>query len=278
MEGFIFVIFVVVIIIIFVVVNTAKQRQELTGAYQRLASHYRGTCEPGGWLTRPSAHFTHGGSWVRINIYSTGGEDPTYYTQAHFQWPESHLRCEVYPEGMWSRVGKLMGMEDIEIGSPEFDRAYIIKGSDPATLRNLLTPPVQWQIDSLRRFLGNGDIYVSLSGGTLLVKKLSLMKRFDQLQHFVQLAIELYDQAVLTLEQGIEFVERTQPPKAAEVICQICGEPITSEVVFCRRCKTPHHRDCWEYYGACSTYGCRETRYLLPKPKRGRKLPKDASG
>jgi hypothetical protein len=120
---------------------------------------------------------------------------------------------------------------------------------------------------------------VSVGHGTLLVKKLSLIKDYYRLQQYVQLAIDLYDQAVLTLGQGIEFVEQPEPPKATEVICQICGEPVTSDMVLCRRCKTPHHRDCWQYYGACSTYGCRETRWVAPKPKGGTKRPrKTASG
>jgi len=68
-----------------------------------------------------------------------------------------------------------MGMVDVEIGSYEFDRRYIISGSDPAALRSLLSPAVQSQIDRLRGFLGNGDIYVAFGRGTLLVKKRSLI-------------------------------------------------------------------------------------------------------
>jgi len=26
--------------------------------------------------------------------------------------------------------------------------------------------------------------------------------------------------------------------------------------VICVVCKTPHHRDCWEFVGSCSIYGC----------------------
>jgi hypothetical protein len=172
---------------------------------------------------------------------------------------------------MWSRVGKLMGMDDVEIGSPVFDRVYIIKGSSRAALRELLSRPVQEQIDRLRHFRGNDDIYVSIGRGKMLVKKRSLIRQPADLEVFVQLSIGLYDQAVATLERGIEFVEPGPQAEATEAICQICGEPITSDVVYCRRCKTPHHRDCWEYYGACSTYGCGGKRFQVPKTGRGRK-------
>lgn len=39
--------------------------------------------------------------------------------------------------------------------------------------------------------------------------------------------------------------------------CQICGTPIAGEVVRCRKCNTPHHKDCWDYLGRCSTFGCK---------------------
>jgi hypothetical protein len=61
------------------------------------------------------------------------------------------------------------------------------------------------------------------------------------------------------INQGIDIVddpdacqEDTGPPT-----CKVCGEPISNgEVIVCASCSTPHHRDCWEYIGACSIYGC----------------------
>lgn len=50
-------------------------------------------------------------------------------------------------------------------------------------------------------------------------------------------------------------------PDEAEVkICQVCGGSIQSgPIVTCKDCDTPHHRDCWDYLGQCSTYGCSST-------------------
>ena len=42
----------------------------------------------------------------------------------------------------------------------------------------------------------------------------------------------------------------------AAAICQICGYPMNDEAVVCQTCETPHHKECWEYIGGCSTYGC----------------------
>jgi hypothetical protein len=264
------IIFFIIIVVVAIAFGQARARN--TGeAYSQLARHYGGTCDSGGLFSRPRVQFPHAGAWVVVDIYSTGGKHATYYTQVHFTGQQPNVRCEVYPERMWSRMGKLMGMEDVEIGSPGFDDQYIIKGNTPSALRGLLTPPVQQQIERLRHFLGNGDIYVSFNRSELLVKKLSHIRDFRALLQYTQLAIGLYDLSVETGQEGIEFVKAAAPPKLTEAVCQICGEKIEHDVVFCRRCRTPHHQDCWQYYGACSTYGCRETRYLRPKSRRAKR-------
>lgn len=40
--------------------------------------------------------------------------------------------------------------------------------------------------------------------------------------------------------------------------CPYCQSPIkpVDDVVFCTDCNIPHHRDCWEEGGGCTTFGC----------------------
>ncbi len=40
-------------------------------------------------------------------------------------------------------------------------------------------------------------------------------------------------------------------------ICPYCQYPIKqdSEVTVCSACKVPHHRECWEENGGCTTFG-----------------------
>lgn len=45
--------------------------------------------------------------------------------------------------------------------------------------------------------------------------------------------------------------------------CQVCGDPLLEKVVFCTKCKTPHHLDCWQYFGSCAVYGCGQKRYIV---------------
>jgi hypothetical protein len=38
--------------------------------------------------------------------------------------------------------------------------------------------------------------------------------------------------------------------------CAVCGEGGETALVFCRACEMAHHRDCWDWLGSCSRFGC----------------------
>ena len=284
-EFFVVALVVAVIVVPTVVIMHSKQSKKLDKLYALLARHYGGTWSPGGFRTRPTASFPHDGTDVLVDIYSTGGEHPTYYTQVHFfslPAPLCQFRCELCPEGFLARLEKRFGVQDIDIGSPGFDigsagfdERYIIKSNDVQQVRELLSEPVRRQIDKLRGFLGNDDIYISVKAGSLLVKKLAIIRRYEQLRDYIQMATELYDQVASPMmmpgPDEIQFVEESAEPGSRRPVCQVCGEEITADEVLCRACKTPHHRDCWEYAAACSTYGCRETRCVAPKGRGARR-------
>ncbi len=87
-----------------------------------------------------------------------------------------------------------------------------------------------------------------------------------------QLRVDLAEGKPLKLLRGrsnaelewISSVLRSGPighVEATGAECQVCNAPMTTDIVYCARCKTPHHGQCWQYLGQCSTYGCREIRY-----------------
>ncbi len=263
MEDGLFVVGAVIVVGIFIAIIAGVNLQQAHAhneAMDRLANSLGGRTQKGDLFSSPRLYFTHRGAPARVDYYSTGGKHPTWYTQLHLHWPDASVRCEVYPEGFFHRVGKLLGMEDREIGSPRFDADFIITGHDLAQLRAVLNPAVQQAMYSLRN-CGGGDIYLSIQGGRMLLKLRGRLRAFDVLSQFVHLGLSLYDGAIEAPATGIEFVETPAArPSVEAIICQVCGEAIGVERVVCRRCRTPHHPDCWEYYGACSIYGCGEKR------------------
>ncbi len=250
-----------------VIVLAANHAKTLNEAYGQLARRVGGTLHEATWFGRPSVTFHHRSNWVRVDIYSTGGKHPTLYTQVHMGWPDPGFRCEVYPEGFFHRIGKFLGMEDILVGSTNFDRDYVITGSDPGLLREMLSAEVQGIIHRLRVMHSHSTIYVAVKNHELLVKKLGLIRDAATLHSLVKLALDLYDAMQIPADQGIAFVDgpASDSEIADDPMCQICGEAIRSDLVLCRSCQTPHHHDCWQYYGQCSTFGCGEHGCYRPR-------------
>jgi hypothetical protein len=91
------------------------------------------------------AEFVEGGFWkgskvqaqvgpwtVTLDTYtvSTGESSETYTRiRAPYVNPDG-FRFTIYRKGFFSELGKLLGIQDIEVGDPEFDEAFIIKGND----------------------------------------------------------------------------------------------------------------------------------------------------
>jgi hypothetical protein len=103
-----------------------------------------------------NARFVDGGVWKTDKVEATHGEWPvtldTYavstgktvimYTRmrAPYVNPEG-FRFTIYRRGFFSGVGKMLGMQDVEVGFEEFDNDFIIKGNDESKLRQLFANP-----------------------------------------------------------------------------------------------------------------------------------------
>src|SRR5262249_21017110 len=49
------------------------------------------------------------------------------------------FRFTIYRKAVFSDIGKMLGMQDIEVGDADFDRDFIIKGTDESRVRALLS-------------------------------------------------------------------------------------------------------------------------------------------
>ncbi len=53
---------------------------------------------------------------------------------------------------------------------------------------------------------------------------------------------------------------RMEPGRAEKSMaeCPVCQARVLRGELYvtCPECGTPHHQDCWEYYGGCGVYGC----------------------
>lgn len=178
-------------------------------------------------------------------------------------WPNRKLRLEVSTSPTKSRNWGPGATQQVIVDDPQFQSVYHTTGNEPGLVRRLLTSGVQWQIEKIRRHMGNDDVQITLSRGNLVVSKPGYIKDYIPLEDFVRYSLELFDQLMLVDVEGIEFVNSNQASVVDNVTCPICSELILQNLVVCSRCKTPHCQDCWQYNGQCATFACSETRCLF---------------
>ena len=251
---------IVVIILIVAGITYSSRNSELN----RFAAIWRGRITRGGAWDFPQVAFHLGDSRTVLSFSNNGEEVQTHLTMSLY---DVHLRLELRPQGIAQRIGKYFGMQDIEIGAPEFDAAFIIQGSNEREIREFLREDVRLAIMGIVvcGTRANHDLHLQLGGGSLRITKHEHFTSERDLSHFVRACFKLITLIQKPVSDGIQFVEEQQRAAVpvSETECQVCGDPLTEKVVHCQKCRTPHHLDCWQYFGSCSVYGCGNKKYVV---------------
>jgi hypothetical protein len=109
--------------------------------WQQVAAAVGGNMTEGSfWGSSGSKVNAAHGQWiVTLDTYvvSTGKTAITYTRmRAPYVNPDG-FQFTIYRRGIFSDIGKWMGMQDVAVGDPQFDEDFIIKGNDEAKLRRL---------------------------------------------------------------------------------------------------------------------------------------------
>lgn len=238
-------------------------------AFAFAGRRFNGQFTAGGWFNNPAVSLPYAGTHARLTTYTLHGSQGPRCLELIVQFTPARYHCEISPRQAKLRLTSGMGnLQPFALDFDDFGRRWHVAADDGDEARLLLSSGVRWQIDQLYQLPERSDVLVSVMPGWLLIRKHWLSRRGIDVEQFVELGLGLYDQILLTRTIGIEFVESSELQVIDDAQCRICGEAFETEIVSCRRCKTPHHRECWEYNGGCSTYGCRETVFLLPQAVR----------
>ena len=174
------------------------------------------------------------------------------------------LFVEVWPSGSpFPPLRVSMGGGGVSIGDPEFEAAYIVRTDDPHFARSVLGPEARVLIEAGRRIGGGGRLRLNLDRLRLRVRKEEALASAPDLVSFVRVGLGLLEQVREAVESR-EAVQYFDAPAAdLKSNCPVCAAAVVDGRVTCRRCRTPHHRECWEYARGCSMFACGENRFSL---------------
>lgn len=94
----------------------------------------------GGWKSRPFMSFDYS-----YETHTTDGQGHRStsvhrFTVVSVALPTDLPRLQVTPESVFSRLGHVFGMADIDLESEDFNRAFRVTASDPKFASDVLTP------------------------------------------------------------------------------------------------------------------------------------------
>ena len=102
------------------------------------------------------AEFVGGGFWqgdkvqarvkewvITLDTHTVSADENTVtYTRMRAPYVNRDgFRFKIYRRGLLSGLGKRLGMQDIEVGFPDFDHDFIIQGNDEGKVRQLFDDP-----------------------------------------------------------------------------------------------------------------------------------------
>ena len=177
-------------------------------------------------LFRGSAVQARTDDWIiTLDTYtvSTGQTSQTYTRlRAPYFNPEG-FRFEIYRAGIFSELGKGLGMQDIEVGHPRFDEDFVIKGNAPGRVR---------------RFFDNGKIRSLIAAQPKI--RLSVKAHEGWRSKFPAGVDELHFQSTGVIKDLAQL--RTLFDLFAEVLQELCheGEAYEDDVgIHIRRLSAP---------------------------------------
>jgi len=236
-------------------------------SYRALAERFHGALVRPGWGGLPQVTFPYRAARVTVEALARGprdlGRGPA--VRVRLPWPGPAWQVEIRHPPRPPRAAARDGLQPVRVAVDGFDRRCSIRGTQPQAAGQLLNEVVCWDIERLRTQPSVAPLGIDFGRGVLDVVKVLQVRCGADLISFVEVVLDLYDQAWLTQTRDITFLEQQSAQVLEQPVCRVCGEVIHGGLVFCRRCKTPHHRDCWLYAGRCSVFACGESQFREPQ-------------
>lgn len=150
---------------------------------------------------------------------------------------------------------RIIGPPRVSIGDQEFEERFRIYATSAPDAVRLLTEGMRRTLEKLAVM---GKVRAAFRPKLIEISVAAEDWDTFTARQFVELAVEaarpeLGPEAVAANIGDIEWIEDVEPESPT---CQVCATALEDSVVRCRRCRTPHHAECWEYSGICATFSC----------------------
>jgi hypothetical protein len=108
--------------------------------WQQLSREIDATYVPAGFWEGAKVVARHGPWTITLDTHSvSAGRTPILFTRLRAPYVNHDgFRFTIYRQGIFSHVGKWLGMQDVVVGYPELDHEFVIQGNNEAKLSSLL--------------------------------------------------------------------------------------------------------------------------------------------
>ena len=135
------VIFGSIALVVLALVASYLNLQSRRRAWEELAARLGLTFASGNWLgSGMSISGTYRSQHLTLDKFTrrTGKNSTTYTRIVLFLNQPTQLELDIYTEGLFSKIGKVFGMKEIQTGDEALDQRYIIKGQPEPMIASLL--------------------------------------------------------------------------------------------------------------------------------------------
>lgn len=252
--------------------------RRIQSVFKTVSERFAGTYYATGWFGYPKVRINRGSATYFIQAGNFGRKNKR---RLHIStlWPDAQFRLSLTPETFTSRFKKLIGLKDTQVGDPEFDKAFIVQSNIENTLTAALNDSARIELVKLLRIGNRNSFDFQILAGEVCWQKLVDLANQSLILKMVEQFVTTMD-ALLPGQTDIEKPVSSdeivwlpkKPLKRGLIttlvfkedrlpICLVCGSEINEQRVECRSCRTAHHRECWHYFGMCSTYACGEKKF-----------------
>ncbi|MHC4778386.1 MAG: RING finger protein [Planctomycetota bacterium] len=242
-----------------------RHSRRFNKAFRDLALERGGTAETG-FLAFPSARVPLGGAEATVrgayaSQYSSNVVEVS--VEPARPWPG---RLAIFPPAFHTAILSLLRAGRTRTGDADFDRAFVVFGSPPEMAEPILDAETRETLLAATALGRRGDVVLLLHPTALKLRKYNVTPDPMALTLLLT-ATELVYRKVEALRTGNLEIEYLEGPFApAPGSCPTCGSDLETDVVWCKRCRTPHHKECWRYNRGCATFACGEDRFTRKEP------------